>query len=223
MPLSILLLAVVLATSPNGDGGGRVLATSRSIKMMTNDEDTAAADRATAFCASSSGGTVTTWTMMTGNPNNVRFGGYQTLIVGVAPIRVCSFPKNASSTSSMPGPKPSYPQHVELDTFASFTKTLASVAYYARVPPVAPANKSLPADVQYCAQVGGTAGNTSSTGWWSAPAETGGAAAMIRMQFCMFADGSAIEVATLAINALPFNTNPNALQFQSARSPLIFG
>ena len=120
-------------------------------------------------------------------------------------MQVCSFPNEEGSNVYL----------VALDTLASTKPTLAVLAFQALIPYVQPEGKDVQPANEYCSQqLGGTvAANTptsylpipgSSAGWWR---QLGNGMWYGVNDFCVFADGSAIDPWTLMYHA---NTNTSA-------------
>ena len=157
------------------------------------------------FCTSQ-GGTVKSYTMFNGNAP-----GYGTAGVQISKsLPVCSFPNEDNTNVYL----------VALDTLAAKEPTLAVLAFKARVLYSPPPNIPNEPSWLYCSQLGGaTAGDTPTSflpqpgyqvGWWTKKAD--GSWFGVN-DFCMFADGSAIDTWTLWYHAMT-NSSANGIKFK---------
>ena len=167
------------------------------------------------FCTRQ-GGTVKEYSMWNGNAPGT--GGHVGVKIGSAPLEVCSFPNEQGNNVYL----------VALDTLVSTTQTLAVLAFHSRITPIDPVKSSATTvateiDTQaatsatsvsidnpsslYCAQLFGTYSADTPTeylpvndnvGWWT-KLKSGKWYGV--NDFCVFADGSAMDTWTLTYHA----------------------
>ena len=162
------------------------------------------------FCTRQ-GGTVKEYSMWNGNAPGT--GGHVGVKIGSTPLVVCSFPNEEKNNVYL----------VALDTLVSTTPTLAVLAFQSRITPIDPVNSSAHSDRDpsttstsvtsdnpsslYCAQLFGTYSADTPTaylpvndnvGWWT-KLKSGKWYGV--NDFCVFADGSAIDTWTLTYHA----------------------
>ena len=133
------------------------------------------------------------------------------------PMPLCSFPNEDRSNVYL----------VPLHTLASLEPTLAVLAFQAKVLYVPPPDTSVSSDPAsiYCAQLGGASAAdtpsaylpipTEQAGWWTKRQD--GTWYGVN-DFCMFADGSAIDTWTLLYHAVT-NNSVNGIKFK-CNSPI---
>ena len=136
------------------------------------------------------------------------------------PMVVCSFPIQQGRKAYV----------VALDTLTSVQPTLAVLAYQSRIEPIHPAHSQILFSSLYCGQLGGTYTSTGKplpfplpvssvrgAGWWTTLKDGSWIGVY---DFCVFADGSAVETETLHDHA-KYNGHANTIKF--AFTPSVHG